>query len=207
MREPDFNDATAGGLGRIALCLLAFLSFSGDPVSAQDSDPVDFVVVLSRQVSEQMGPASIDPAQRKRRFAALVDQKVDLDAVGELLFGSRWSRASAADKAAFVQEFRTYLIDEFGPRVSGVEGGDLTVVGVRDLGKGVLVSTTATDRGHLKVSVEWRLVKAQGGWRLCDVIVRNISMADILRSQFVSVLRGSESDLTPAIRLLAERAR
>jgi ABC-type transporter MlaC component len=57
------------------------------------------------------------------------------------------------------------------------------------------------------VSVEWRLAKTQGGWRLCDVIVRNISMADILRSQFASVLRNSDSDLTPAIQLLAKRAR
>jgi phospholipid transport system substrate-binding protein len=207
MRGPHFKDAIAGGLGRIALCAIVVLGFSCNPVLAQDSDPVDFVVALSREVSAQMGPATIDPAQRKRRFAALVDQKVDLDAVGELLFGSRWSRASGADKAAFVQEFRAYLIDEFGPRVSGVQGGDLTVVGVRDLGKGVLVSTTATDRGHLEVSVEWRLAKTQGGWRLYDVIVRNISMADILRSQFASVLRDSDSDLRPAIQLLAKRAR
>jgi phospholipid transport system substrate-binding protein len=207
MRGSHIKDRIAGGSVGIALFVIVLLSFSSGPVLAQDSDPAHFVVALSREVSEQMGPATIDPAERKRRFAALVDEKLDLEAAGELLFGSRWSSAPAANRAAFVREFRAYLIDEFGPRVSGVQDGALTVVGVRDLGKGVLVSTTATDREQHKMSVDWRLAKTQGGWRLCDVIVRNISMADIFRSQFASALRDTQSDLTPAIRLLARRAR
>jgi phospholipid transport system substrate-binding protein len=207
MRGHCFKDRIASAAGAIALFVIAFLGFSSDPVLAQDSDPARFVVELSREVSEQVGPARIDPAERKRRFAALVDEKLDLDAAGELLFGSRWSSASAANRAAFVQEFRAYLIDEFGWRVLGVQDGVLTVVGVHPVGKGVVVSTTATDRGQRQVSVDWRLAKTQGGWRLCDVTIRNISMADIFRSQFASVLRDSESDLTPAIRLLAKRTR
>jgi phospholipid transport system substrate-binding protein len=172
----------------------------------QTPDPVQFVVAFNKDVSAQLGSTAIDPDERKRRFAALVDKDLDLDVIGEHLLGWRWTNAAPVDRQAFRREFRNYLIQTFAAKVTGLGDGRMTVTSVVQGDSSILVLTEVTDKLPARELFAWRLVHAAAGWRVCDVVVNNVSMTAIMRSQFDSVLREGVSDLGPLDRLLHERS-
>jgi phospholipid transport system substrate-binding protein len=194
------------GLIRKGRALFVLLSILVVSTSAYEADPMQFVVTLDHEVFSQMGSAAVDETERKRRFAKLIDKYFDLDAIGKLQLGWRWSEATGEDRAEFSREFRAYLVQAFAARVHAVSDDHMTLIGVFGTGDAVIVSTLVATRERTGVPVGWRLVKTPVGWRLCDLIVNELSFDSMFRSQFDSVLKPSQADLKPLIRLLHEKA-
>jgi phospholipid transport system substrate-binding protein len=186
---------------------LVFMTLIPIPVltataSSQIPDPVQFVFTFNHDVFAQLNLTTIDAVERKRRFAALVDSGLDLDAISENLLGWRWLRATIADRQTFRQEFRGYLIQKFAMRVIGLDDGHMTITGVVEDENTVLVLSEITTKQPAPQAFAWRVVYTQAGWRLCDVVVNNVSVASIMRSQFDSVLQDAGPDIGPLLRLL-----
>jgi ABC-type transporter MlaC component len=188
------------------LTLLILLPIWAASGRAQTSDPALFVLAFNHDVSEQLGPTIVDAAERKRRFAVLMDEGLDLDVIGEILLGWRWARITPADRQAFSREFRAYLIQNFAMKVTGFDDSQLIVTSVRQDGSTVLVVTEVNAKKSTHQSYAWRVVPTATGWRLCDVIVSSVSMAALMRSQFDSVLQDGASDIGPLLRLLHEKS-
>jgi phospholipid transport system substrate-binding protein len=167
---------------------------------------MQFVVTLDHEVFSQMGSDAVDETERKRRFAILIDKYLDLDAIGKLQLGWRWSRATEEDRMEFSREFRTYLVQAFAARVHAVRDDHMMLIGVFGTGDAVIVSTLVSTRERTGVPVGWRLVKTPAGWRLCDLIVNELSFDSMFRSQYDSTLKSSQADLKPLNRLLHDKA-
>jgi ABC-type transporter MlaC component len=186
--------------------LLVLLALPASSVHSQTSDPIQFVFTFNRDIAAQMGSPSINAAERKRRFATLVDEGLDFDAIGERLLGWRWAQATPADRLAFDREFRNYLIQNFAMKVRGIDDGKMVVVEVHSEGGTVVVLTEVQTAEAAHVPFSWRVTKTVGGWRLCDIIIKNMSMDSVMRSQFDSVLQDTHAELAPLIRLLREKS-
>jgi ABC-type transporter MlaC component len=191
-------------VGMIALILMPGLATSA---LSQTSEPVQFVFAFNHDVSVQLGSTTIDATERRRRFAALVDGGLDLDAIGERLLGWRWTRVTSADRQAFRREFRNYLIQNFAMRITGgVDDGRVAAASILKDESTVLVLTEITTKEAARVPFAWRVVHTADGWRLCDVVVNNVSMASIMGSQFASVLQDTATDIGPLLHLLREKS-
>ena len=199
-------DRAAGAPRRAFLAAGISLSFLST-AQAAESDPASFVLSLSRDIDIQLAPGTIDPAERKRRFGILFDERLDLPAIGERVLGWRWSRATADERRSFGQALRAYLIQGFSSRVRGTDGGGAVVSAVTDEGPTVVVVTRPGTGAGPAMSLAWRLVRGGVGWRLCDVAVNDVSVTAILRSQFESILQESAPDIGPLVRLLRERSK
>jgi ABC-type transporter MlaC component len=70
----------------------------------------------------------------------------------------------------------------------------MTVTSVVQGDSSILVLTEVTDKLPARELFAWRLVHTVAGWRVCDVVVNNVSMTAIMRSRFDSVLRDGVSD-------------
>lgn len=167
---------------------------------------MQFVVTLDHEVFSQMGSDAVDETERRRRFAILIDKYLDLDAIGKLQLGWRWPKATEEDRMEFSREFRAYLVQAFAARVHAVSDDHMTLIGVFGADDAVIVSTLVSTSKRAGVPVGWRLVKTPAGWRLCDLIVNELSFDSMFRSQFDSALKPSEADLKPLNRLLHEKA-
>ena len=185
---------------------LLALSLSAPPALSQTSDPAQFVIAFNREVSAQLRSTAIDPAERKRRFATLVDEGLDLDVIGSNLLGWRWMQAAPADRLAFRREFRRYLIHRFAASVTGLDAGRIMVTGVVGGGNDALVVTEFTGEDGGRVTLSWRVVRGAAGWRLSDIIVNNVSLAAIMRSQFDAALQNAQPGIGPLLLLLHEKS-
>jgi ABC-type transporter MlaC component len=185
---------------------LAFIPFFTGPALGQISDPVQFVLAFNRDISAQLGSATIDGDERKRRFAALIDRGLDFDAIGKNLLGWRWTQAAMAARQAFDQEFRTYLIQTFATKVTGLDDGPMTATGVAQDDGAVLVLTEVATHEAAPDSFAWRVVHTAVGWRISDVIVDNVSMIAIMRSQFDALLQDGEPGFRSLLHVLHDRS-
>jgi ABC-type transporter MlaC component len=176
------------------------------PAFGQTSDSVQFILGLNHKAFVQLSATTIDDAERKRRFAALVDEDLDLDAIDEHLLDWRWAKATLTVRGVLEQEFRTYLIQIFAMTSTGLDNHHLTVNGLaRDKGA-TPVLTDVTTHGTSREPFIWRVVRTRTGWRLCDVIADNVSILAVIRSQFDAVLPDGQPDLDPLFRLLREKS-
>jgi phospholipid transport system substrate-binding protein len=195
---------------RLSLCVrlvaLVLMSILTPPALSQPPDAAQFVFAFNHDVSAQLGSTKINPAERKRRFAVLVDEGLDLDVIGKRLLGWRWTNAAPADRQAFRGEFRNYLIQNFAMKVTGVEDGRMTVTSIVQNGGTGLVLTEVTTNEAVHEPFAWHVVHTPAGWRLCDVVVNNVSMAALMQSQFDSVLQDGQPGFGPLLRLLHEKS-
>jgi phospholipid transport system substrate-binding protein len=190
---------TAGILGQLIILIVA------TPSVAQIVDPGDFVQELGRRVSAQLGQDDLDQLERQRRFGALLDDVVDLDAVGALVLGQHWDQASSIERRDFVREFRSYLIHNFAGRIRGFGDRRLVVIEAVQDGDTVVLRTEIREEGRA-LPVEWRLIKDQDGWRLCDLTLDHFSLAAILRAQFSDVLERPGGGFAALLLLLHEKS-
>jgi hypothetical protein len=90
-------------------------------------------------------------------------------------------------------------------KIAGLDDGRMTVTSVVQDESTVLVLTEVVITKATRELFAWRVVLTAAGWRLCDVVVNNVSMASIMRSQFDSVLQDAQSDIGPLLRLLQKK--
>jgi ABC-type transporter MlaC component len=177
------------------------------PAGAHADSPEQFVIAFSRLLSTELRPTDLGEAERRARFAALLDGYVDLAAASALMLGSRWTDASAQDQAQFCTAFRDYLVRNFAARLHGAGERPLEITGSMPDGPSVIVRSVI--RGtHADLIVEWRLTRdGTAPWRLSNVTVAGLSMAAVLRAQFDTVPTPSGTGLAPLVGLLRDQKR
>jgi phospholipid transport system substrate-binding protein len=167
-----------------------------------------FVLDFNQRLSSELGPTDLSEADRRTRFAALLDEYLDLNAASALMLGPRWGKASAEERAQFCAAFRDYLIHNFASRIHGAGARRLQITGVVLDGPNATVSSEFSTDHIGALSVDWRL--AMGGdatWRLSNVTVAGLSMAAVMRAQFDAVPDQNGAGLPPLVSLLREQQR
>jgi len=176
------------------------------PAGAHAGSPEQFVIAFNQRLSTELGPTDLGEAERRTRFAALLDGYVDLSAASALMLGSRWIDASAQDRAQFCAAFRDYLVRTFAVRLHGAGERPLEITGSMPDGPSVIVRSEISST-HATLAVDWRLTgDGDAHWRLSNVTVAGLSMAAVMQAQFDTVPT-SGTGLAPLIGLLRDQKR
>jgi len=176
------------------------------PTPGRAGSPERFVEDFNLRLSSEFGRPDLGAAERRIRFARLLDSAVDLSAAGALMLGSRWTEASSEDRARFCAAFRAYLIGNIAARFHGTGEREIRVTAIEDDGTMMTVVTQLSGPFGEAASVEWRLVPdGSDDWRLANLTIAGMSMAAIMRSQFNAVLNQGGPGLDPVIALLLDR--
>ena len=102
--------------------------------------------------------------------------------------------------------FEDYVVFMYTARLSNFGGETMKVRGSRSDGDGVIVSTDMiSPGGAAPVKIDWRLVSANGFYKISDVIVEGISMAVTQRSEFASVFQRNGGQIQSLLALMREK--
>ena len=193
---------------RILAALLA-LAF---PVAALDEEAPDALV--KRVSDEVLAIIKSDKEVQSGNTAKVVElaeQKVlphfDFERMTRLAVGKNWSQASDAQKQALVKEFRTLLVRTYSSSLSQYRNQTIEV----KPGKSSPSDTEATVRtaviqqGGPPIPIDYSMEKADGGWKVFDVVIDGASLVTTYRGTFNDqVQRGGIDGL---IKALQERNR
>jgi phospholipid transport system substrate-binding protein len=144
------------------------------------------------------------------QVAHFVDQTIvphtDFDKISELVLGKLWASASSDEQARFKQEFQTLLVRTYSRAF--VEFKDWTVrflpLEMENGASKVVVKTEVLQPGLQPISVNYRMLLANGAWKAYDIMIEGVSLVTNYRSTFSNEVK-TKGSLGAVIDSLAKR--
>ena len=192
-----------------AVILTAQAAIPADVVRRGDMAPDALVQSVLTGLIESI---RTDPSLRRGDFGklqGLVDDKVaphvDFEKMTRLSVGPGWRSASPQQRKALIREFRAYALRTYSGALSRVADERLKVWPVKwqPDETDVMVRTELVPSNGDPISLNYRLEKTPAGWKMYDVAIFGVSLAENFRNSFASVLRQNEVD--DLISALADR--
>jgi len=166
-------------------------------LAATEAAPADpaivFVNRLADAAMQTMVGKGVPDSERAARFRTLFTTDVDLAEIGRRVLGRYWRAATPEQQQDFLRLFEDIVVLTWSTRFKDY-GGDLrhTVVGLVDDGdRGLTVSSRVERDRQQPISLQWRLKRIEGGFRVVDLIVEGSSMAVTYQSEYASVIRAN----------------
>ena len=138
----------------------------------------------------------------KNALRAAAEQKVlpnfDFRGMTQLAVGQHWRQATPAQQKALEDAFRTLLVNTYTASLSVASTGSETVevkpLALKPGENDVVVRTVVRTANRPPIPVDYRMTLSQGGWKVYDVIVENLSLVTNYRSSFASEIGRSGID-------------
>lgn len=137
-------------------------------------------------------------AQVRREAENYAIPYFDFDRMTALAVGAPWRTASAAQKKALSNEFKTLLIRTYSGTMLKFKGAQVQVNGspiVNNGGKEVVVKTSITASSQGKpVKMDYTMYQSGNQYRVYNVSVEGASLVTVYRNQFNETIRKSGID-------------
>ena len=170
------------------LALAAVAAFAIAP-SAPGPGPRDVVSETVDDVLAVLKDASLAPEARRERIVEIAYARFDFPTMSKLVLAKYWKRFDAAQREAFLKEFKDFLAHRYGDRIDRYEQERVEIVGERSAKGGDAIIETRIHRPRAEsVAVDYRLRSSGGDWRVIDVKIEGISLVSNYRDQFHEVL-------------------
>jgi phospholipid transport system substrate-binding protein len=164
---------------------------------ATAGEPMDLV----RQTSDQVIKILEDPAlqgpakqaERQERLRQVSERAFDWKEMAQRALAVHWRQRTPQQQQEFVQLFRDLVERTYMQRTESAiqEKQDIQYLGEQVDGSRAVVKTTVVTKRNQQVPIDYRLRKADGGWKIYDVLVENISLVNNYRTQFNSIISSS----------------
>jgi phospholipid transport system substrate-binding protein len=182
----------------IALCCLPLLL----PVAAgaASDDPralvIDTTEKVLAKIREERTALDANPRLVDQFIIEIVLPHFDFEAMARLVLGKHWRRADAAQREAFVKEFRDLLVRTYATALleyteEVVEYSPLTV---KPGDTEVTVRTEIDQPGGLGIPVHYRMERQEQGWKVYDVTIDGLSLIGNYRNTFANDIRSGSLD-------------
>jgi phospholipid transport system substrate-binding protein len=126
------------------------------------------------------------PEERRKEIKDVIRERFDFTEMARRSLGPEWRRHTPEEHKEFVRLFTDLLERAYIRTVEDIR--DVRYRSERVDGDNAEVRTTVTDNKGVEFDVDYRLHKADGDWKVYDVVVENISLVNNYRDQFRRVL-------------------
>lgn len=135
-----------------------------------------------------------------QKVMELVDKKVlpnfNFTRMTALALGKEWRKASPQQQQQLTAEFRTLLVRTYSNALTSYKNQKIIYKPFKmaPADVDVLVRTEVQQPGSKPVQLDYSLEKADGGWKVYDVVVAGISLVTNYRDQFNQEVRNGGID-------------
>ena len=161
------------------------------------------------QILEVLRDRALDAEGRSQKMSRVMEEYLDFDTFSRLSIGPTWRDWTDAQRTQFVEEFRKHMLGIATKFTKGYDDEEVVIVGddnekngdhtirCRVLGK--IKDGVAEDIGR----VDFRLRPREDRWKVIDVHVAGISMANTFRAQFLVIMK--DGGIDKLLKMLHER--
>jgi phospholipid transport system substrate-binding protein len=174
--------AIAIGLGAAAASRAATAKTPPDTAKALIEQTVVQVLNVLRDESRTV-------VQRRVELEKIAHARFDFRTMARLVLARDWKRLDAPKRDEFVDQFTTYLANDYGSRLERYQQEEVKVMGEQPKPRGdVEVRTKIVGGANDGAIVDYRMRKGDEGWRIIDVVIEGISLVANFRDQFHEVI-------------------
>lgn len=147
--------------------------------------------ILHQSASGQAAPLQ----QRKGEILKVVDHYFSFEEMAKSALGHPWKDQTPEKRREFTRLFRQLLFNTYVDRLQNYTGANEKVVydSQEVSGDYAVVKTHVLYQGN-DASLDYRLHKTGGEWKVYDVVIEGISLVENYRSQFSSILANESFD-------------
>lgn len=176
-------------------------------LNAEEKTPEQIVEETSSEVLRVVN----DEAQRIKNEPGYVNEVIDelilpiidLQSMGKLILGKHWKSASEAQRAQFIEEFKSMLIRTYAKSIADYGHAKISVLApkAKDQGKYYTVNTELDLGSGVPLSVAYVFRRSSDEWKVFDLSVDGLSLIKNFRTSFSQEI--SETSLEALIERIA----
>jgi len=189
-RQPAYRSVAFG----LIVILFAGATLAGRAGAAANAG--DFLVSFGQRAVKEINDASLSEAERERRFRELLNEAVDLPAIGKFILGPHWRRATAQERTDFLAVFEDIALQRFLPMFTRQSdeytGKSFDIVEVRRAEKNrehIFVRAEVAREQGAPVRLIWRIRERDNRFKILDISAEGLSMALTLRQEYNSAIK------------------
>jgi|TARA_Y100001933_G_scaffold219778_3_gene228665 phospholipid transport system substrate-binding protein len=155
-----------------------------------------FVEEVSARAIDIISDKTTTKTEREAQFAKLLDEKADMERIAAFALGQYLRTPTPEQKAEYLKLVREFIVKVYVTRLSDYNDEKLDILGAKTKGdkQAIVQSEIKFTNGREPVTVDWWLIKNDGDFKIFDVNVVGIWLAQEQRSTFTSVIRNNGGD-------------
>ncbi|MGH6983698.1 MAG: MlaC/ttg2D family ABC transporter substrate-binding protein [Stellaceae bacterium] len=189
----------------VGLAVAALIALPG--ASRAQSGAGAFMAKLGDQVIQLIGNQQAPVADRKQKFATLMNQSFDVDGISRFVLGRYYRTASDSERQQFEQVFDKYMIDVYWGHFNQYTGQRFVVTKKTPEGTDttLVYSQIIQPGGQKPVNVVWRVVNNGGKYQISDVSIEGVSELVSYRDEFSSAISQNGGSVSALINQLKQK--
>lgn len=193
-------------IGRRWLVIAALSVAFAAPATALEPDRArSFVEGVADRATAAIG-SDAPAGQREARLRDVLLAAFDIEYIGRLVLGPTYRSLTDAQRRAYDDAFRQWVLATYARRISDYGGEQVQVLDAASAGsQDVKVQSRVVGLASQEpVRIDWRVRERSDGLKIIDIEVEGVSMAISQRSEFASVVE--QRGVDGLIALLEERS-
>lgn len=127
----------------------------------------------------------------------LVVSQFDLERTAQWVLARHWRGATAEQRQQFEDEFSRLMLRTYALALRSYDNETIEYLPLvmKPGSKKVMVKTKLVRDDGSKVTVDYRLILREDGWKVYDVVIENVSMVITYRSEYSGIIESQGLDV------------
>ena len=129
-----------------------------------------------------------DPVERRKLLRNTIDKRFNYQQMAIRALAKNWGPRSSDERVEFTRMFRKLLERSYAKKIENFGDGEIRFLDEIIKGKFAMVKTEVLQHGQY-VSLDYKLIKEKGNWKVYDFLISGVSMIRNYRTQFGKTLK------------------
>ena len=146
-----------------------------------------FVQIIGDQIIETAKDKKLNEVQKKQKIIDITDKSSDTKWIGRFVLGKHYKTASEEQRKNFMELYREFMINTYGPKFSDYDGKKFSVNSVeKQSGFYLVKSEFIPKNSNSVIFIDFRVRESDGVFSIVDYIAEGVSLIETQRSEFNS---------------------
>lgn len=179
------------------------LSFAQDGPTGQVKATVEKVLDILKNPALKKPEAE---AARTKQLREVIFARFDFSEMAKRCLGTHWRKRTPKERTEFVAVFADLLELSYRRKIERYTDEQIIYTKEQVNGKfGVVNTQILNARENLDIPIDYKVIRADGEWKVYDVVIDGISLVSNYRSQFNRIIQQSSyADLVKKMRVKQE---
>ncbi|GAX60223.1 ABC-type transport system involved in resistance to organic solvents, auxiliary component [Candidatus Scalindua japonica] len=135
-----------------------------------------------------------DIRERKIKQWELISPSLNFEVISERVMGEYWAECLHDEKREFVELFTDHLKHAYVNKVNPLLGKKIISLKEKQINNFAKVQTILLVQSGKEISTDFYLLRKNGEWKICDMVVEGVSMVNNYRSQIINTMVNASYD-------------
>lgn len=135
-----------------------------------------------------------DIHERKAKQWDAISPSFNFEKISQRVMGEYWDKCLYEQKCGFTELFTSHLKSSYVKKAKSLFGKQIISLNEKQFSKFAKVQTALLTESGKEVSADFYLLRENGKWQICDLVIEGVSLVNNYHSQITNTLGKSSYD-------------